>query len=107
MPASVLEYPFGPEVEVYKVGGKVFALVAVDGAEYVTLKVEPDEGVALRSQHSFIREGYYMNKRHWITVDLGPTVNMEEVDELIENSHALVVSTLTRRLRIELGLDAI
>ena len=107
MPASVLEYPFGPEVEVYKVGGKVFALVAVDGAEYVTLKVEPDEGLALRSEHSFIREGYYMNKRHWITVDLGPTVNMEEVDELIENSHALVVSTLTRKLRIELGLDAI
>ena len=105
MPGSVLGYPFGPEAAVYKVGGKMFALVAVDGSEYVTLKVEPEEGVALRSEHSFVREGYYMNKRHWITVDLGPDVNMAEVDELIENSHGLVMSALTKKVRTELGLD--
>ena len=46
---SVLEYPFGPETAVFKVGGKIFTLIAVDGEAYVTLKVEPDEGLALRS----------------------------------------------------------
>jgi len=104
---SVLEYPFGPEAAVFKVGGKIFALVAVDGEAYVTLKVEPDEGLALRSQHDFIREGYYMNKRHWITIDLGPNVPMTEVQELVENSHRLVVASLTKKLRTELGLTAI
>lgn len=103
---SVLEYPFGPEAAVFKVGGKIFALVAVDGAQYVTLKVEPDDGVALRAQYAFVREGYYMNKRHWITIDLGPEVPMAEVRELIEDSHKLVTSTLTRKLRTELGLFA-
>jgi predicted DNA-binding protein (MmcQ/YjbR family) len=101
---SVLEYPFGPEAAVFKVGGKIFALVAGDGQEYVTLKVEPDEGLALRTQYDFVREGYYMNKRHWITIDLGPDVPMTEVRELIENSHSLVVATLTKKLRSDLGL---
>ena len=105
-PGAVLEYPFGPEAAVYKVGGKIFALLAVDGSEYVTLKVEPEEGIALRAQYDFVREGYYMNKRHWITIDLGPDTVMSEVQELIENSYALVVSTLTRKLRNELGLAA-
>lgn len=103
---SVLEYPFGPETAVFKVGGKIFALVALDAEEYVTLKVEPDEGFALRAQYDFVREGYYMNKRHWITIDLGPNVPMREVQELIENSHSLVVETLTKKLRTELGLAA-
>ena len=106
LPGSIFEHPFGPEAAVFKVGGKIFALVAVDGSEYVTLKVEPDEGIALRAQHDFVREGYYMNKRHWITIDLGPDVTMSEVRELVESSHALVVSTLTKKLRVELGLAA-
>lgn len=95
--ASVLEYPFGPQAAVFKVGGRIFALVAMDGPEFVTLKVEPEEGVALRAQYDSIREGYYMNKRHWISVDLGPEVPVEELRELLENSHSLVVSTLTKK----------
>jgi len=103
---SVLENPFGPETAVFKVGGKIFALVALDAEEYVTVKVEPDEGLALRAQYGFVREGYYMNKRHWITIDLGPNVPMPEVRELIESSHDLVVATLSKKLRTELGLAA-
>jgi predicted DNA-binding protein (MmcQ/YjbR family) len=44
-----------------------------------------------------------MNKRHWITIDLGPDAPQEFVRDLVENSHALVVSSLTRKLRTELG----
>ena len=106
LPGSALEYPFGPETAVFKVGGRIFALVALDTEEYVTLKVEPDEGLALRAQYDFVREGYYMNKRHWITIDLGPNVPMQEVRELIENSYSLVVASLPKKLRTELGLAA-
>jgi predicted DNA-binding protein (MmcQ/YjbR family) len=107
LPASVLEYPFGQQAAVFKVGGKMFALVAMDGpGEYVTVKVDPEEGEALRALHDFVREGYYMNKRHWITIDLGPDVPAGFVQDLIENSYTLVASTLTKKARSGLGLIA-
>ncbi|MEA3503154.1 MAG: MmcQ/YjbR family DNA-binding protein [Actinomycetota bacterium] len=105
-PGSVLEYPFGPEAAVFKVRGKMFALVAVDGPpDYVTLKADPEEGEALRAQHSFIREGYYMNKRHWITVDIEPDTPAPLVEDLVDDSYDLVVSKLPKRVRTELGLE--
>jgi len=103
--ASVLEYPFGPQAAVFKIGGKMFALVALDGpGESVTVKVDPEEGAALRDRHGFVREGYYMNKRHWITIDLGPDVPDAFVRDLLENSHSLVAATLTKKARVGLGL---
>jgi predicted DNA-binding protein (MmcQ/YjbR family) len=104
-PGAVLEHPFGPEAAVFKVRGKMFALVAMDGPpDYVTLKADPEEGERLRAQHVFIREGYYMNKRHWITIDLGPSVSSSEVDVLTRDSYELVVATVAKKVRIRLGL---
>ena len=106
-PVTTLEYPFGPEAAVFKVAGKMFALVAMDGPpDYVTLKADPEEGEALRTQHDFIREGYYMNKRHWITVDLEPGSPSELVECLIDDSHDLVVSKLPKRIRSELSAES-
>jgi predicted DNA-binding protein (MmcQ/YjbR family) len=103
-PGATLEYPFGPEAAVFKVAGKMFALVAMDGPpDYVTLKADPEEGEALRTQHGFIREGYYMNKRHWITVDIEPKTPEQLVEDLVADSYDLVVSKLPKRTRTELG----
>ena len=106
-PDATLEYPFGPDAAVFKVAGKMFALVAMDGPpHYVTLKAVPEEGEHLRAQHDFIREGYYMNKRHWITVDLKPEAPVDLVEDLVADSYDLVVSKLPKRVRDELGLGA-
>ncbi len=105
-PGAVLEYPFGPEAAVFKVAGKMFALVAMDGPpDYITLKAVPEEGEALRAQYAFIREGYYMNKRHWITVDLEADTPAELVKGLVADSYDLIVSKLPKRIRTELALD--
>ncbi|MCL1601759.1 MAG: MmcQ/YjbR family DNA-binding protein [Actinomycetia bacterium] len=102
-PGATLEYPFGPDAAVFKVAGKMFALVAMDGPpDYVTLKADPEEGEALRTQHGFIREGYYMNKRHWITVDIEPKTPEQLVEDLIADSYDLVVSKLPKRIRMDL-----
>ena len=104
-PGAVLEHPFGPEAAVFKVAGKMFALVALDGPpDYITLKAVPEEGEALRAQYAFIREGYYMNKRHWITVDLETDATAELVQGLLGDSYDLVVSALSKRVRDELSL---
>jgi predicted DNA-binding protein (MmcQ/YjbR family) len=105
-PGSVLEYPFGPDAAVFKVAGKMFALVAMDGPpDSITLKAVPEEGEALRAQYAFIREGYYMNKRHWITVDLEADTSVELVEGLVADSYDLVLSKLPKRIRMELDAD--
>ncbi|MCL1599603.1 MAG: MmcQ/YjbR family DNA-binding protein [Actinomycetia bacterium] len=105
MPGAVLEFPFGDDAAVYKVGGKIFALATInDEPGYVTLKVDPDDGIVLRAENDFIREGYYMNKRHWITVDLVDGAPVDAVRDLIEDSCRLVAASLTRAQRAELRI---
>jgi predicted DNA-binding protein (MmcQ/YjbR family) len=100
LPASTLSHPFGPEHEVYKVKGKVFMLLTdVVGAPVVTLKAEPEDSTALRSAHDEITPGYHMNKRHWITVGPGETVDRNLVRELVTDSYRLVVAGLPRAER--------
>jgi predicted DNA-binding protein (MmcQ/YjbR family) len=76
---------------VYKVAGKVFAIVGVDRSPLqLTLKCDPEHGEVLRREHVAITPGYHMNKRHWITVALDGSVPRELVTELIEDSFDLV-----------------
>ena len=104
-PAATRTYPFGEQVAVYKVGGKMFAMVSESGPpETVTLKSPPSECEALVAQYDYVRPGYYMNKRHWITIDLQPQERMTELPELIQTSYDLVASKLTKKVRSELGL---
>jgi predicted DNA-binding protein (MmcQ/YjbR family) len=97
LPGANLEHPFGPEWEVYKVRGKVFMLLtAVTCEPIVILKAAPADGEALRSAHADITPGYHMNKRHWITLSPGESIDKALVDELVTESYLLVVENLPR-----------
>lgn len=97
LPASTLEFPFGPGYEVYKVSGKIFLfLVDHRGEPIVTLKALPSDSLALREAHAFITPGYHMNKRHWISLRPGGSLTADEVSELVTESYRLVVAALPR-----------
>jgi predicted DNA-binding protein (MmcQ/YjbR family) len=102
-PHATMDNVFGDQTNVYRIGGKMFALVNVDPGNLVTLKVLPEDGEALRAIHSFVKPGYYMDKRHWISVDLVPEVTEEELEALIEDSYQLVRASLAKKLRDSLG----
>ncbi len=92
--------PFGPDVLVYKVGGKMFALASPDDLPpRVNLKCDPDRALELRDRYEDILPGYHMNKRHWNTLVLGGALPPDLVRELIDHSYALVVAGLPKRLR--------
>ena len=104
LPGAVEDYPFGDDVAVWKVGGKMFALVMLAGAPgSVNLKCDPDWALELRARHGAVRPGYHMDKRHWNTVDLDGTVDGAEVRELIDHSYELVIRRLPKRERARLG----
>jgi predicted DNA-binding protein (MmcQ/YjbR family) len=103
LPAAEETYPFGEEVAVIKVGGKMFALVSLDdGPPSVNLKCSPARALELREAYAGIRPGYHQNKRHWNTVDLDGSVEDDVVRGLIEDSYDLVVAGLPRAVRADL-----
>ena len=96
--------PFGPDVLVFKVAGKLFALTSPE--EYpprLNLKCDPDRAVALREVYDAILPGYHMNKRHWNTVLLDGSLPATLVRELVRNSYDLVVAGLPKAMRSALG----
>ena len=101
---AIEDFPFGPETSVFKVGGKMFALSALDGEPLtVSVKCEPDLAVALRDSYAAVRPGYHLNKRHWNTVSVDGDLPDQLVRDMIEDSYDLVVSALPKRLREQLG----
>lgn len=99
LPGAERENPFGPEWDVYKVRGRVFLLLPIDGTGRVTLKSHPDDAVALRETFADIVPGYHMNKKHWITLNAGPSLEEGLVAELVTESYLLVVEKLPRAQR--------
>ena len=99
-PGAAEDYPFGDEVAVFKVAGRMFALVPLDEAPgRVSLKCDPELAIALRGRYPGVTPGYHLSKRHWNTVTLDGSVPDEEVLELIDHSYDLVVARLTRAQR--------
>ena len=100
LPAAELCYPFGPEYEVFKVRGKMFALLAqVRGERIVNLKCRPQDGELHRVIYDSIHAAYHMNKRHWISIYAGEQITEGLVQQLVEESYDLVVAGLPKKLR--------
>lgn len=93
MPNARLDYPFGEDVAVYKVGDKMFALIA-EGKDPVriSLKCDPELAKVLREKYEEVQEGYHLNKKHWNTIVLAGQLPWEEVQALIRHSYDLVTT---------------
>lgn len=103
---STEDFPFGPDIYVYKVAGKIFAILSesllpASGQRQasVNLKCDPAEAVMLRQIFPAITPGYHMNKQHWNTVLLDGSVPVKELQRQIEQSYQRVVATLPKAKR--------
>ena len=101
LPGAELDHPFGPEVDVYKLRGKVFAILVdtPDGAR-VTLKCDPVLAEVLREAHpAAIRPGYHTDKRHWNTVHLEQPLPQDVLWNMVEASWDLVRRGLPKKVQ--------
>lgn len=102
-PEAILDFPFGPEVAVLKVQGKMFATLGTnENGANMNLKCDPDEAVMLRDIFEAVVPGYHMNKRHWNTILFDGSIPTGEIERMIDNSYALVVRGLSRAKRTAL-----
>lgn len=102
--AAVEDFPFTPEISVFKVQGRLFALTNLDARPLkVNLKCDPEDAIRLRAEHDgLIVPGWHMNKRHWNTVVVDGALPDALVRELVEDSYDLVVAGLPRADRLRL-----
>jgi predicted DNA-binding protein (MmcQ/YjbR family) len=99
-------FPFGEDTLVFKVLGKIFALVSLDEPESprVNLKGLPEKNIELREQFEGVIPGYHMNKVHWNTVLLESDVNDQLIRQMTDESYYLIVSGLPKKIRDSAGL---
>ena len=99
-------FPFGGDVLVFKVMGKMFALVNIETLPTsVNLKCDPERAIELREHYQAVEPGYHMNKQHWNTVALQADLPPGELRALVDHSYALVVQRLKKADRAQIGLD--
>jgi predicted DNA-binding protein (MmcQ/YjbR family) len=91
MPNARLDYPFGEDVAVYKIGDKMFALMNEGkGPVRLSLKCDPRLSLVLRERYETVMAGYHLNKKHWNTLVLSGQLTWDEVQDLIRHSYNLV-----------------
>lgn len=111
-PEAREDYPFGPQAAVFKIKGKLFAIVTCDkGIARVNLKCDPQEALLLRDMFDAVLPGYHMNKRHWNTVLLDGSIPASEIERMVDRSYGLVVRGLKvaerRALELQWGAEAL
>lgn len=94
-PGAWLDYPFGEDAAVYKVGegkeAKMFAIVAEDSKPVrVSLKCDPQLAEVLREKYETVLPGYHLNKKHWNTIICSGQVPLDELESMVRLSYELV-----------------
>ncbi|MDO9153281.1 MAG: MmcQ/YjbR family DNA-binding protein [Paludibacter sp.] len=97
-------FPFDEFNLVFKVQGKMFALLPLDNPDtQIALKCNPERAIALREDYSAITPAYHFNNKHWNSVRVDPAISKDLMCELIQHSYELVVAGLTKKLKEELS----
>ena len=96
--------PFDDTTLVYKVGGRMFAMVSLERADYFAVKCDPERAVILRDRYPQITAGWHLNKRHWNDVRFDGRLDDDALRREIRHSYMLVVrqNVTPRALREEI-----
>ncbi|HZZ89671.1 MAG TPA: MmcQ/YjbR family DNA-binding protein [Caulobacteraceae bacterium] len=92
-----------PSALMFKVKGKLFAILSIRGAPFVILKSDPHLVELLREQYAGVGHRSHLDRRFWISVSLDADVPPQEIERLISNSYELVREGLTRKQQAELA----
>ncbi len=88
---------------VYKVGGKMFAVIGPSGS--ISFKAK-DVAFEMLVETGAARPAPYMARLKWVLVDDPADFPEADLRHYLGDAHAQVAAKLTRRARRELGLEA-
>ena len=104
LPGSEKDFKVEWDATRYMIRGKMFAMQGNDnhGKAIITLKLEPAYGDHLRQEHADIVPGYYMNKIHWNSVFLDGDVPDALLQQMIDESHRIILGSLPKKVQKEI-----
>lgn len=90
-------FPFNDTALVFKVAGKMFALLDLsEDSRGLSLKCEPNLAMKLREQHPEVTTAYHFNKQHWNGVNLKGGISDAQLKKWIDHSYAEIVKKLPK-----------
>jgi predicted DNA-binding protein (MmcQ/YjbR family) len=88
---------------VFKVAGKLYAILSLEPSEvWISLKVPPEEFAELTEREG-ISQAPYLAKGQWVALASEDTVSVAELKRLIRQSYDLVVAKLPKKTRAALA----
>ena len=98
-------FPFNDTALVFKVAGKMFALLDLSEEQRgISLKCDPELAIELREQHPEVTGAYHFNKKHWNGVDLKGGISNVLIKEWIDHSYQIVLDSLPKSRREGISL---
>jgi predicted DNA-binding protein (MmcQ/YjbR family) len=92
-PGVTESLPFNDTALVFKVAGKMFALLDLsDDSRGITLKCDPTMAIELREKYSAVTPAWHFNKKHWNTIHLDGSVPDSEIFSWIDHSYERVAA---------------
>lgn len=83
--------PFDDTTLVYKVGGRMFAMISLERPDHFAVKCDPERAIILRDRYPQVTAGWHLNKRHWNDVRFEGRLGDEALRGEIRHSYMLVV----------------
>ena len=104
LPGATKNVQWGNDL-VFKVGGKMFAVMGADPGEPTGLSFKAGEdSFEILTRMKGIAPAPYLARAKWVRLDHLGALPMPEIKAYLARSHALVAAGLTKKLREELGI---
>lgn len=97
-------FPFDNQTLVFKVGGKIFALIDIESSDRLNVKCDPEQAIELRERYDAVIPGYHMNKKHWNTLILNLDFSDKKILHCVDESYSLVFKSLPKKVKDEITL---
>lgn len=103
MPAATEDVKWGSNL-VFSVGGKMFCMANLEPPFSCSFKVKDDEFEEVSASNGFM-PAPYMARAKWVLVTDRSQLHKEEWKHYIHQSYEMVKTKLTKKARIDLGID--
>lgn len=91
-------------VVVFKVGGKMFCLIAPPGRTMARISFKcPDEHYEALSRSEGFRPAPYLARAKWVSLDEPAILTVNQTKAYLRRAHATIVGGLSRKKRAQLG----
>lgn len=100
LPEAEETLPFDDDTLVYKVSGRMFAMISISRPDHFAVKCHPDRALLIRDRYAEITPGWHLNKRHWNDVSILGELSDSFLKAEIRHSYIAVVrNNVTPRSR--------